>query len=97
MLRSKLRPTVIIMGLMLCGLTGGLMYGLFTWLFGFGLGADNAFWSGAVVGALAALFLTVIGVSIGALASVMSTVAQPDPSPSVPETTVVKMLEAMKK
>ena len=87
---SKVRSNVILLGFMMVGLTGGLMYGLFQWMATI---QASAFVEGAIVGGLVALFLTVIGVSIGALASTMSQVANDPAPPSIPESSVVAMME----
>ena len=88
---SKVRTNVILLGLMLVGLTAGLLVGTFGWLGSFSHMDD--FWLGATVGAIVTTVLLVTGVSIGALASTMSQVANDPPPPQVPESTIVAVMD----
>ena len=88
MIRGKIRPNVLIIAGMIWFLT------LITLLCTFGfiraitdLFPDSEFWTGAVVGSIVTLFVTLLGVGYGGLVTIMSTVAQdapPDPAPNVP-------------
>ena len=90
---SKIRSNVIILAAMMTGVISGLIVGLFLWLDTFNTKGD--FWEGAVVGGIVALFLTLIGVTVGNLGSVMSHVAQDPAPPAVPESSLAVILDKL--
>ena len=77
----KVRTNVLVLAGMVCFIALGMMGGMFWFLNQFDL-APESFWTGAVVGSMVTLFITIIGVAIGGLVSTMSQVAE-DPAPPV--------------
>lgn len=81
-MRSKLRPTVILLAMMLTGIVIVLFVGMFIFLDRFT--PESAFWKGFEFGALAAAVLIVIGSAVTAISNSMIQVSQDAPPPTVP-------------
>ncbi len=89
---NKFRPNVLLVALMLSILVVVLLGYLFSWLEEV---APNVQWDAAVMGAVFASALLIVGAVLGGLVSVMSQVAQDPPPPVVPAETAEALIGAL--
>ncbi len=82
MIKPKIRPNVLYIATLVAVLQLVMILGMFFFLGKFV--PETQFWTGAVVGSIVTLCITVIGVSLGGLVTTMATVAENPPPPTVP-------------